>query len=141
MNQAKEFIQKHYVAIIVVILIIVVLLYLKRNWYKWFPTNTEKLIVNGQQVIISDSKQSEIKNLATDLYSDIYSTSIFTGHSSSPYVSANKLSDAELQFLASYYTTYISKGSSLLQDMNNETYAFTSGVDDLKARLTKLNLK
>lgn len=142
MNRATDFIKKHYIAIIVIIILIIVIFYLKRNWYKLFPAQSTNIVVNGVvQSTIPDEKQNQVKDLADVIYSDIYSTNILTGHESQPYSDANSLTDAELIFLDNYYKTYISKGTSLLSDMNGEYYSpFDSGVNGLKDRLNKLNL-
>ncbi len=85
--------------------------------------------------------QQELKQLATDLYSDIYDTP-YSGHIHSLYSSATHLTDNELRFLAKYYRKSLTHGTYLFTDVDNEGFVPWTNVDTLlMAHLSKVGEK
>lgn len=82
-----------------------------------------------------------IERIAGELYADIYDTP-WTGHSYTPYLQALGLSDNDLKYLADHYKKYLTKGTSLFVDIDDEVFAPGQSLDsDLMARLTKIGAK
>jgi len=86
--------------------------------------------------------RKKLEDLSLKLYQDIYDTPIM-GHDPVPYITAtNSLSDNDLRYLADYYKKYLTKGTSLFVDMNDEVYPFGTDYDaKLISRLTKIGAK
>ena len=134
-----------------ILIILIVVVNQWSNIRSWYRRKTQKgdidltpeekeLLAKGKEPL-TDEKEAGLKALAQLLHSDIYDTPI-TGHNSSLYIQAKELSDTELKFMAKYYREYITKGTYLETDIDNEIYSPFTNIDSLlMARLAKVGEK
>ena len=123
--------------------IIILLLILKRYWYKFerFFQRTDIDLAPGETGNLTIDKKSDLKDLASRLYSDIYDTPI-TGHTTQLYKDANSLTDTELKYMAKYYRQHLTQGIYLYEDVNDEVFNIFTNVDSkLMAHLAKVGEK
>jgi len=79
---------------------------------------------------ISDSRKTYIESIASDLYTDIYSTG-YTGHDYTPYTVALSFFDDEIIYLADFYKNHLAGGNSLYNDIDSQWYTWGNEASDL----------
>lgn len=118
--------------IIIVILVVLFVIYLYRQYgYKIKSLLQTKVITpsnvvlpDGSVVVVSSSadipqaQRMVLEDLAGQIQKDIYGIN-FT-HNMELYKRASVLSDAEIDYLASYYKRNLTNGTSLYEDMDSE---------------------
>lgn len=117
----------------------VLLILVYRNWDRIMRFFQKRNIdfLEGEDVIISPVRKSQIEGISQRLYNDIYDTPI-TGHNTGPYNDAIALTDNELLYMSGYYRRFLTRGESLKDDISSEIYTFTDVNNKLIARLNKI---
>lgn len=139
--------------VVVVILLLLFVIYLYRQYgYKLksllqtkdIKTSTVvdengDIIVVSSQSDLTESMKNNLQDLAGRIKQDIYGINIT--HDMDLYKKAAALSDAEIDYLASYYKRNMTNGTSLFEDMDNELVSCyvqdCSGWNDLFTKLQK----
>lgn len=138
---------------IILLLLIILIYFLVKKYGDWLKDKFQSSDINYQQGETPNNAgytagggnigagREYIEKIASSLYSDIYETP-WTGHEYTYYIQALGLSDNDLRYLADHYKKYLTKGTSLFDDIDNEVFAPGVTLDgDLMARLTKIGAK
>lgn len=123
--------------IIIVVIIIVVAVKKSRSKISQLTQASSIVLLPGEPKVIPTNRQVEIQAIGRALYKDIEDTPI-TGHYYYPYTQALQLTDNELDYLASYYKTFLSNGESLFDAIDSNYYVTSSIPQDLMARLAQI---
>lgn len=129
----------------IAILIVVIIIYRKFGSIKQAAKNiTQQQDIDfedGESVKITQTRKDQLQKAAQGMFNDIYEKSI--GRNPDPYIIANSATDNELRFLAKYYSSNLSSGKSLWEDMNGEYYrsGMWETTDGIKVRLAKMGLR
>lgn len=94
--------------------------------YDCTPTNAK----------VSDSRIAYLEGIASQIYDDIYNTP-YTGHNCTLYQTANALCDEELVYVAQHYRKALSRGTSIVQDLQGQ-WTFFCDFDTFIAHLQKV---
>lgn len=142
------------IKIVIIVLFILLIYHLVKKYGSWLKDKFQSSDINYQEGETpnnagytvgqgnSEAGRLKLEQIAEQLYSDIYDTPVLTGHNSSPYLMALTLSDNDLKYLADHYKKYLTKGTSLFKDIDDEIYGLGVDYDSrLKARLTKIGAK
>jgi len=121
---------------------IILYLILRRNWTRvklWFKGNLGKdygnydLDGDGKKDSLSDDRKYELENLAREIHADLeigWWKQTPTNHIAE---AADSTSDTELKYLANYYKGAVTRGKSLYEDVDEETFFIYQ--DDADVRL------
>ena len=132
----------------IVIGVIVALIIIHRYWStikQAFGNATQSQVINyqpGETVVVSSTRKKELEDAAKGVYNDIYDTPIIESRDWPSYGVLNNATDNELKYLANFYSSTLSNGSSLYKDLDNEAYIDNrSLIDGIKSRLAQMGLR
>ena len=118
---------------------IILIIIINKNRYKikaWFkPIDID--LETGEKIHITDERKVELKKVASNIYTAIYST-LHTGRKLT-FKAALALTENELDFMAKHYKQQVSGGNTLYEDVDNEWMPSTDLDEQLMAKLNKIN--
>lgn len=126
----------------IAVVLIILLLVLRRNWPRIKNLFQRDFGDYPGGDKIEEEDKARLKELAENLYTQIYSTFSFGLDKRAKYMrDAMGLTDTELKWMARYYRTTITRGTCLYKDIDDE-WMFLDTVDnELMARLAKIGEK
>ena len=133
-SKMPSFVKNNQAMIIKGIVIFVLIYLIYKNWWRisrLLKPKSQNVSPDTQEGNgISETRKAYIEGIASDLYSDIYSTG-WSGHDYTPYTVALSFFDDEIVYLADFYKNHLASGNSLYNDINSQWYTWGNEAEDL----------
>ncbi len=118
------------------LILLIIIFYVWRNWDK---LKSKFGVITGdfQPGDITEKREGVLESLAQDAYDSIYSV---TGDTGDTLERVNALNDNELDYLARYYKSALTRGNTLYEDVDNEFMPLDDVDETLMGKLNRLGL-